>query len=214
MIQCRGIWLPYHETHLQPHIEKSPQIEGSGTYQYSKLEMALRHVKERRVAVDIGAHVGLWSRVLAMKFDRVEAFEPMPAHRDCFVLNVTAENVILHPYALGASEGEARMATFHGNSGHSHVAETGEILVPMRTLDSFGLKDVDFVKIDCEGYERHVLLGAVETLKRSKPTLIVEQKPRNGSRYGHGDHGALRLLERLGARIVAQKAGDYVMTWS
>jgi FkbM family methyltransferase len=213
MIQCRGIWLPSHEEHLLPHIEGSPIIDGAGTYQYAKLEMALRHVKQFRVAVDIGAHVGLWSRVLASRFDRVEAFEPMPEHRDCFVLNVAADNVSLHDCALGASEAEARMTIFHGNSGHSHVADGGEVVVPMLTLDSFGLEDVDFCKIDVEGYERNVILGAIDTLKRCKPTLIVEQKPRNGSRYGHGDHGALRLLERLGAKTVAQKAGDYVMVW-
>ena len=213
MIQCRGIWLPEHEQHLQSHIERNPEVDGAGTYQYPKLEMALRHVKQFRVAVDIGAHVGLWTRILATRFERVEAFEPMPAHRECFALNVRAENVRLHDCALGASEGEVSMTTFAGNSGHSHVTDDGEIVVPMRTLDSCGLEDVDFIKIDVEGYERHVLLGAVETLRRCRPTLIVEQKPRNGSRYGHGDHGALHLLEKLGAKIVAQKAGDYVLIW-
>lgn len=213
MIQCNGIWLPDHEVHLQPHIEKGPEINGAGTYQYAKLEMALRYVKSFRLAVDIGAHVGLWARVLATCFERVEAFEPMPAHRDCFIRNVTADNVVLYDCALGSRKGEIRMTTYVGNSGHSHVAETGEIVVPMTTLDSVGLDVVDFIKLDTEGYEREVLYGAVDTLKRCRPTLIVEQKPANGSRYGGGDHGALRFLEKLGARIVAQKAGDYVLTW-
>lgn len=213
MIQCHGIWLPDHDTHFAPSLAKGPLVDGAGTYQYAKLELALRYVKQWRTAVDIGAHVGLWARILATRFERVEAFEPMPEHRDCFVRNVTADNVVLHGCALGAREGEIRMTTYTGNSGHSHVAETGEIAVPMLTLDSFGLEDVDFIKLDTEGYEREVLYGAVETLKRCKPTLIVEQKPHNGSRYGGGDTAALRFLEKLGARIVAQKAGDYVLVW-
>src|SRR5688572_10963581 len=165
MKEYLGLWLPDHETHLQGEIAKGPQIDGKGTYQYAKIQMALAHVKEFRVALDIGAHVGLWSRVLAKLFERVEAFEPMPAHRDCFICNIIAENVVLHGCALGAHDGEIQMVTYAGNSGHSHVAETGETAVSMLTLDSFGFETVDFVKIDTEGYERQVILGAVDTLK-------------------------------------------------
>ena len=55
--------------------------------------------------------------------------------------------------------------------------------------------------------------GAVETLKRCKPAIIVEQKANNGSRYGYDDRAALPFLEELGARIVAEKARDYVLVW-
>lgn len=214
MIECRGIWLPDQETHLQSHIEAGPEVDGLGTYQLYKLELALRYVKNHRVAVDIGAHVGLWSRILAKRFDKVEAFEPLLVHRECFSLNVLSDNVVLHDCALDLAEGEVRMMMYPGNSGHSHVVEIGGMVVPTKTLDNFDLEDVDFIKIDCEGYERHVVVGAIDTLERCKPTLIVEQKPSNGSRYGHGDLGAVRLLEKLGARVVAQKSGDFVMMWS
>jgi FkbM family methyltransferase len=137
----------------------------------------------------------------------------MPAHRECFVKNVTAENVNLYACALGAAESEVNMTTYAGNSGHSHVADNGEIRAQMRTLDSFAFVDVDLIKIDVEGFEYHVLLGARKTLGRCKPTIIVEQKPGNGSRYGHGDLGALQLLGGIGMKIVAKKAGDYILTW-
>ena len=55
MIQCRGIWLPDGEEHLIPHIEKGPLVDGKGTYQLHKLEMALAHVKQFRRAADAGA---------------------------------------------------------------------------------------------------------------------------------------------------------------
>ena len=145
MIQCNGIWLPDHEQHLPPHILKGPLVDGRGTYQLHKIQLALSHTKGRRVALDVGAHVGLISRILAMDFERVEAFEPLPDHRECFAQNVTAENVTLHGCALGASQGEVRMTNYPGNSGHSHVAPAGEITVPIRTLDSFGFNDVCFV---------------------------------------------------------------------
>lgn len=214
MIKCRGIWLPDHETHLQPHIERGPLVDGKGTYQFQKIELALSHVKQWRTAVDVGAHVGLWARVLAGRFERVEAFEPKSEHHECWERNVMAANVALHRCALGARPGPARMVTINGNSGHSHVTDDGAVEIQMQTLDSFRLDDVDFVKIDTEGYEREVVLGATETLRRCKPVMIVEQKPNNGRRYGHGDYGALKLLEMMGATIVAKKAGDYVLTWA
>lgn len=213
MKQCGGLWLPNHEQHLVAYIEGSPKIDGKGTYQLHKLEMALAHVGQRRVALDIGAHVGTWSRILAARFDRVEAFEPMPDHCDCFRRNVLADNVALHEVALGARAGEAKLRLTSGNSGHTHIAPDGQLAVEMHTLDEYAFDEVDFVKIDCEGYEHDVLMGGLETLRRCRPVLIVEQKPNNGRRYGHGDHGALDLLKRMGARVVAQKAGDYVLTW-
>lgn len=215
MIQYAGLWLPDGENHLIPEIAKSPMVDGIGTYQLSKIEMALFHVKQFRTAVDVGAHVGTWSRILAKRFGRVEAFEPKPAHCECFERNVDAANVRLHRCALGSSPGEVQLTTPDGNSGHTYIVAygDGETNAEMRTLDEFGFDDVDFIKLDTEGYEERVLLGALQTLKRCRPTLIVEQKPNNGRRYGGDDHAALKLLKRLGAQIVAQKSGDYVMTW-
>ena len=85
--------------------------------------------------------------------------------------------------------------------------------VPVATLDSFDLEAVDMIKIDCEGFELQVLKGAVETLKRWRPALIVEQKPDNCSRYGHDDLAALLWLEKRGAKMVAKHAGDYMFVW-
>ena len=130
----------------------------------------------------------------------------MPAHVECFVRNVTAPNVTLHQCALGRSPGEVRMFTPAGNSGHTHVDQRQGERSRCGRWTSIGFKDVDFIKIDAEGYELQILRGAIETLQRCRPTLIVEQKPYNGRRYGpEGDHGALTYLKRLGAEIVAKK---------
>ena len=49
--------------------------------------------------------------------------------------------------------------------------------VPMTTIDKFvldnNLKKVDFIKMDTEGYEKQVILGAKETIKRFKPVLAL-----------------------------------------
>ncbi len=63
------------------------------------------------------------------------------------------------------------MATL--SAGHT---ESGArpIEVPLRPLDDYGLEGVRFIKIDVEGHEFEVLLGAEETLARCAPTLLVE----------------------------------------
>ena len=84
----------------------------------------------------------------------------------------------------------------------------------MRTLDSFGFTDVDFVKIDCEGYEEQVVQGGRETFLRWKPCVIVEQKQHIMSKnFGIAGTPAVDLLKELGAIVRKEISGDYIMTW-
>lgn len=214
MKEFGGWCFPDGEKHLVDLMGKSNKpVDGRLSYQYHKLEMALAHVKEHRRALDVGGHIGLWSYYLAHRFEHVDAFEPMPEHRECFAENVLAPNVTLHSVALGDKESDVKLVKYPGNSGHTHIGGVGDAVARMRTLDSFGFDDVDFLKIDTEGFELQVLRGAVETLKRCKPVMIVEQKADNGSRYGYDDRAALPFLQAMGARVVAERARDYVLVW-
>lgn len=223
--QVQGLWLPAHEQHLEgwlaQRMREHPEemVGGRASYQYHKLLAAMNFVRRFRVAVDIGAHCGLWSMQLVKRFKEVHAFEPVPLHRTCFAKNVeaieqtpgTLGRAFLHPFALGAERGFCRIATTSGSSGDSWVQSGGD--VEMRTLDSFGLKHVDFVKIDCEGYELFALKGAEETLRRCRPAIIVEQKPNRATRFGLGQKDALPWLESLGAVLRAEMSGDFIFSW-
>jgi hypothetical protein len=84
-------------------------------------------------------------------------------------------------------------------------------LVEVDRLDEYELKQVDFVKIDCEGYEQFVIEGGAETFKRNKPVVIVEQHAPWSARYGVEPLGAVKALEALGYRIKQQIGCDYIM---
>lgn len=216
MFEHRGIWLPDGETHLPGYMDKVPMVEGRGAYQYEKITAALGYCTQFRMAVDVGAHVGLWSMHLARRFESVQAFEPMAQHRECFLRNVLMPRVTLYPVALGAESGHVHLRTYTpGSSGDTHVdlSEPGAIL--QVTLDSIVVQsppEVDLLKIDCEGYELFVLRGAEWTLRNCKPVVIVEQKRGKAAAYGLRDTEAVDFLQSLGYVLRREMMGDYILT--
>jgi FkbM family methyltransferase len=205
MKQIKGVWLTDGEEHLVPFLDK-----GEGTYQLTTLDRAVKKVRSRGLVIDIGAHVGLWSMHLAKQFERVVGFEPVPVHRECFALNVPDKNVTLHPFALGEEEKTVTLDWNPANTGHTHVGQ-GTLSVPMKRLDAMNLKNVDLIKIDCEGYEVFVLRGAKELLLRDKPIICIEQKPHGY--YNLEQLAGVRYLESLGATVIDRVRDDYIMGW-
>jgi FkbM family methyltransferase len=214
--QWRNWHFPDEEKHLLDWMQTTNDVrDGRPTYQALKYDEALSHCRHRRVAVDIGANIGLWSWLMARDFGQVEAFEPVPKFAECWAMNVQHGN--LHRMALGASPGRVSMVNLTpGSCGDTTVnigqggIEVGHD-VEMRTLDSFAFCEVDLIKCDNEGFELFVMQGAVETLKRCRPVVIVEQKPGHGSAFGLSDTAAVDFLAGLGMRLQRVMAGDYVL---
>lgn len=154
---------------------------------------------------------------MALDFGRVTAFEPLPEHILCFQRNlIGAGNVTLHQYALDARPGRLIMNMPPTWTGNTHVAVDGEEGIPVesRTLDSFALTDIDFLKIDVEGYELPILQGGEETIRREKPVMVIEQKPGDHTtRYGRGTHDALDLLKQWGGQVRWEVGGDFLVEW-
>jgi FkbM family methyltransferase len=209
-----GWWMPDHEAHLGPWMAAPKNkllLNGRQAYQGRKQIAALKHCTHHRVALDVGGHVGLWSFNLAHEFAAVYAFEPVAEHRACFEKNLAGigQHVHLKAMALGAEAGSISIATEPGSSGNSTISGAGEI--PMVTLDSLEIPDVDFVKVDCEGYEENVLRGGVETIKACRPVIIVEQKRDMAAKMGLKTLGAVQFLKTLGYHVAEEISGDYIM---
>jgi len=212
MFQAEGWWFPDGETHLIEWLQKNRYVlNGRNAYQAKKQVAAMHLCKSFGTAVDVGGHIGLWSYNLAHRFGVVHAFEPVAAHRECFARNVDLPNVSLHPFALGQIEAAVAMHTAPTSSGDSWVKGDGDI--PMRRLDDLHIPDVDFIKIDVEGYELYALRGAEETLKRCHPVICVEQKPGKAQQFGLPETGAVSYLEGLGAKLRLTMSGDFFLSW-
>ena len=59
------------------------------------------------------------------------------------------------------------------NEGATSIGKGGD-KAPLVTIDSFGIQQVSFIKIDAEGYEEQVLAGALQTIMQSKPVILME----------------------------------------
>jgi len=228
MFQHQGIWLPDGEAHFPKWMDANGElVDGRGTYQIRKYRAAMGFMAypNLRRAIDVGAHVGFWSLQMIRNFDLVEAFEPVAAFRACFRKNLPSAqgkgnhaDWVLHDCALGAEACYVSMRTpaLDGgiDSGGTHVNPGLVGKTEMRTLDSFEFSMVDFVKIDCEGFEHKVIEGARETLLAWKPCVIVEQKPHKlGPNFGIKGTPACDLLRELGAVERLVISGDHIFTW-
>lgn len=195
-------------------------INGRAAYQGKKQEVVRQvcsDLTHMRTAVDVGAHIGLWSFNLAHWFKKVYAFEPVEAHRDCLKRNLTVGDVGVMAYALGREAGMVNMRVNPTSTGDSWVKGAGDI--PMRTLDSFltaeddwRISEVDLIKIDCEGFEENVVRGAAEIIHQWKPVIIVEQKRDMATKFGLQPLGAVEVLKKHhGYRQAFEIGGDYIM---
>lgn len=209
MKQVQGIWLPTADTHFQHMMRKEPlRLYGNhrvGCYQHFKIERALSLADRRSVALDVGAHVGFWSMWLALEFAQVHAFEPVPDHAACFRRNVKAHNVTLHEHAVGSGAGVTGVNAHADNSGKSSLVKGDAVEV--RSIDSYGLQDVALIKIDVEGYEPEVLLGAADTIARCKPLVVFED---NGQHERYGFESPQVVAARLGMKPVCQMGRDWI----
>ena len=154
------------------------------------------------VIVDVGAHIGNHSIYLASftNCDKVFAFEPNKKTYSILVKNIKdnklGNKIKTFNVALGDKPGKVSIReALGGKLGSSQVVEGDEIEV--KTLDSL-LKDdkVSLIKIDVEGYEAHVLIGAQDTLKNHSPYLVIEAQTWRAKR------SLDRILRPLGYRAV------------
>ena len=210
-----GWYFPNFETHFPKMLKKSVDKGLPPEYQIAVRRRSIGLCAKRGTALDIGANVGLWGRDLVDNFAKVVAFEPVAVFRECLEKNVIGDNFFISPLALGDQDTVATMIITEGNSGHSHLDPNtiGSGDVTVVKLDNLNIDNVDYIKIDCEGYEYRVLQGAEQTVKRWRPIIVVEQKPHDAYSKDYGQFAAIALLESWGMIKLDQVRDDWIMGW-
>jgi len=188
--------------------DKPTLLEDAGDGQNRQRDASLKYVSAYRNAIDIGSNIGQWTRPLAKIFEKVICFEPNPNFRECFNRNITESNVILHPYGLSSHEHSAEQGK---NDTHlNHVlgdTEPREGDIKCRSLDSFNLTEIDYVKIDVDGFEVPLLEGARETLAVNAPVVNIEMKR---AKRPVITRQATKILNDLGYKYVKTTKSDEI----
>jgi len=179
------------------------------------------------IVFDIGAHAGQMAKLFAglVPRGRVYAFEP-----GAYALSVLRPAVALRgqgriaiePIALGAEPGTLTLTTPIKRSGSygfglSHLGGTGangrafRHEVEVDTIDRFverrGLRRLDLIKADIEGWELQMLRGAARTLAELRPVLMLEAVDAYLSRAGDTRSALWRFLAGLNYRPHRLEAG-------
>ena len=184
-------------------------------YQKNKLDIALGFVKNFTTAIDGGANYGLMSYNLNSKFSKIYAFEVDIPVRECLKKNVEKfqlDNVVVCECGLSDKE-ELVALNYLKNTFGTHINKEVSGTNICKTLDSFELPEVGFIKLDCEGYEPYILKGAEQTIKKYKPVILMEEKNYSKRYYGEEGNLAVELLLGWGYTMEVSWPKDCVMIY-
>lgn len=181
-----------------------------GSYESETQRVFASTVRAGDTVFDIGANVGfftLLSATLVGASGRVIAFEPLPRNISFLTRNLAINgvaNTTLIEAAVSDRPGRAflEVAT---NPSMGTLAERG-LPVEVVALDDLMEKGLlplpDVMKIDVEGAESRVLLGARTLLRTARPTLIL-------STHGSSQHDLCwKFLEELGFQVTLRRDGS------
>jgi len=152
------------------------------------------------VFLDVGANVGIFSLFLSKFASQVHAFEPWQTVRNSFEQKIKVNgitNISVHPVALG--EKNERLAFYSprgsnmgtGSFSSSHATDRNRLLGNLDVVNgddylrSRNISKIDVIKIDVEGWEKHVLLGLRNTLIEAAPIVFLEMSETTLATFGN-----------------------------
>jgi len=177
-----------------------PSVMAASGFVYRRMDRVLKMIlKPQMVFIDVGANVGFVSLLACSTVRSSEGkvhahcFEPDPTVFSWLSMNRELNSsfaIIVNSVAVGAQKGEGEL-TISARSGWSTMAheppegfsflpKAGKVTVPVTTLDIYCRERAlspSLIKIDVEGLEKEVLIGARATLLQSRPYILIEFNP-------------------------------------
>jgi FkbM family methyltransferase len=153
------------------------------------------------VALDIGQYIGTHTLVLSDAVGnrgKVYGFEPQRfAHKS--ILKTLKQNNIKNVvcYNSGLSDKKDKIKFCSDNTGGSKICNKNyDYYINVDKLDNYNIKNISCMKVDIEEHELHFLKGAINTIKQSKPVIIIEILNKCKDR-----NDILKLLKKYGYNI-------------
>jgi FkbM family methyltransferase len=170
-----GRWGKCYYIKDDEYIGKS--IKNYGEYVPDETEWLLHLASTTEGCIlDVGANIGCISQALAHEGYDVIAFEPQKAVYE--ILQLNCPNILSYNVGVGSRNCNMLMPSINynkrANFGGISCSSTGDVSVPIITLDSLVFPKVGLIKIDVEGFELEVLIGAQDLIKRDRPIIYLE----------------------------------------
>lgn len=203
--------------------DRSAELGGSFYYEplrpYSPLPLKWCYEQlmlfPKATLIDVGASTGCFSLLAKHHPDlTVYAFEPVSLTYRVLLENIYLNDLMhkVEPYRSGVSnyDGTGILHSIKniGGSGVSMVdgkpawhKDCDDLPIEVVTLDTFCAQHKvvpTFIKIDTEGNEKAVLLGAAATIQKYHPFLLFETSAENTDQYGYNPHELVKLVEDWG----------------
>lgn len=209
------------------YLDSSDRLELSvrGSYESFETEIFKKYVKSGDIVLDIGAHIGYYTLIAARivgDAGRVISFEPEPENFSLLKKNVEAngyKNVSVSQKAVSNQTGGGS-AFFIPNRGagvflyqkHWLTDNPKEMKIETVKVDDYlqsqGIKAVNFIKMDVEGYEDKAVAGMESVLKSGKPlTMLCEFSADTMARNGADPLKHLLNLRDAGSEIYSLDEG-------
>ena len=153
--------------------------------------MCRPHIRSFRTALDIGCDVFHFASQLENYFEHIHCWDFRDKSSQMTRVIDDPSKISHHVTALGEEPGVMYTKPGVGRIKSDQYGGSNTLKVEVNTLDSYSLfSDVDFIKMDVEGYEPNIIRGAVETIQSNWPVILCE--------INRGDFSAKILLEDMG----------------
>ncbi len=169
------------------------------------------------VFFDVGSAMGQHSLFMSRYASQVHAFEPLSELVERFQLLAELneiKNITIHPVGLGREQSkkvfDLEATSFLNRSNSIKTAQLsivpGDVIVQER-----GIRRVDLIKIDVEGFEKQVILGLKQTLQRDRPVIVMEVFANQDPEFGFKDEKDffLQLPENYDLLEFSRKSDGY-----
>jgi FkbM family methyltransferase len=212
MYEHLGWYFPDFDKHFSRNVLQWPGTD----YQQATIDEAVQYTKRFDCAIDVGGNIGLHTVRFSQKFQQVHSFEPTTVNFECLQKNTESlDNVVLHRCGLGEKETvlSIKLPQDSNNCGNFSIVDfdstinTIEETISVVTLDSQNLAP-DLIKIDVQGFDYNVLVGAAGTIRAHKPVIIIESETKKSR------NNIAELLTSHGYVIAAKIRHDQIWVYS
>jgi FkbM family methyltransferase len=226
ILEREGEWIVCRIEGLIWRLNPSQFIDGmllkDGVFEPMSTKWMKGVVKRGMVVADVGANFGYYAVQLSRLVGpegQVHAFEPSARYRERLLDHLRrneCENVAVSDYGLSDHSYEEKL---YGDEISAALdwadyakPPTIEETIRLRTLDSYvdeaGLTRLDFIKVDIDGHEPRFVAGAMQTLRRFRPIILMEFAQLNLMAAGSDVEHLSRHLTELGYSFYSEKTGE------